>query len=234
MGTGPVPQPEPLTGVIAALPLEARTARALAAGGWRVATSGVGQRRAHDAASWLCAQGVRRLLVWGVAGALDAQLVAGDVLVPAWVADTQGTCWHVDTAWQAQLLAAVPPAVTAVASGLVTVDAPVAEPRAKARLGRSSGAVGVDMEAAAVARCAQAHGLPFAVVRAIVDPVAQAVPPAVLQTQAGHYPTLAVARRLAAHPGEVAQVASLARHMGVARRSLTLLAQRLAADAAGY
>lgn len=217
-----------MNGVVAALPVEARAARALSAAGWSVVTSGMGRANAYAAAARLCDQGMRRLLVWGVAGALDTRLQAGDVVLPEWVLMDDGTCWPVHGQWHADLGAILP--ATAVTGGMLTVDAAITAPGDKQRLGRATGAASVDMEAAAVARCAHERGLPFAVVRVIVDSADQAIPAAVVQAQDDAYPSLNVARRLATHPREVAQVATLAHNMRRARCRLTELAGRLAAD----
>jgi len=56
----------------------------------------------------------------------------------------------------------------------------LADRRRKASLGTETGAVAVDMESHVVARLAAQHGVPFAAVRIISDPVERSLPPAAL------------------------------------------------------
>jgi len=60
------------------------------------------------------------------------------------------------------------------------VDAPLAQAAAKTALFASTGAAAVDMESAVVARAAQRHGLPFAILRVIADPAHRPLPAAAL------------------------------------------------------
>ena len=97
----------------------------------------------------------------GFAGALDASFQAGDLLEPRYVVDSRdGT--RTDTGSGRGVLVSFPT---------------VADPEQKARLGKSYGAQAVDMEAAAVAKGAEARGLRFAAVKAISDEVGFAMPP---------------------------------------------------------
>jgi adenosylhomocysteine nucleosidase len=70
-------------------------------------------------------------------------------------------------------------------SDILGVEAPVADPAAKAALFAASGAAAVDMESAVVARAAVCHGLPFAILRVIADPARRPLPPAALVAMGG-------------------------------------------------
>ena len=97
----------------------------------------------------------------GFAGALDERLRAGDLLEPRFVVDSRdGT--RTDTG---------------SGSGVLVSFPAVADAEQKAKLGKSYGAQAVDMEAAAVAKGAEARGLRFAAVKAISDEVGFAMPP---------------------------------------------------------
>jgi len=228
VGTRPLPQPDTLTGVIAALPAEARTARPLARCGWRLVTSGMGSTNAQAAAKALLDSGVERLLVWGTAGALQASLQPGTLILASNVVDCEGTHYPASTAWQAQLRACVPAGIRTSSGTLVTVPQPAADLAAKTALTRQTGAVAADMETAAIARFAMANNLPFAVVRAIVDPLAQPVPQAVVQTPPGSHLALRVALRIARRPRDLPAIAALAQNMRAAQRSLAAMASQLA------
>jgi adenosylhomocysteine nucleosidase len=88
--------------------------------------------------------------------------------------------------------------------------------------------VAVDLETGAVARVAAAHGLPFAVLRAICDPAERDLPPAALVAlnARGAIGLARVAGSLIAWPGQVPALLRLAADAAAARRSL---ARRVAA-----
>lgn len=89
----------------------------------------------------------------GFAGALDDSLKVGDVFVPGRVVDaSDGSRVETDTGL-----------------GVLISFAEVAGGEQKKRLAAAYGAQAVDMEAAAVARGAQAHGLRFSACKAISD-----------------------------------------------------------------
>jgi adenosylhomocysteine nucleosidase len=97
----------------------------------------------------------------GFAGALDASLRVGDLLQPRYVVDSRdGT--RTDTG---------------SGSGVLVSFPAVADAAQKAKLAKSYDAQAVDMEAAAVAKGAEARGLRFAAVKAISDEVGFAMPP---------------------------------------------------------
>ena len=91
----------------------------------------------------------------GFAGALDAKLKVGDLIRPATVINANdGSRTTVDDGM-----------------GILVSFGSVADPAQKVKLRDSFGAETVDMEAAAVARSAEAHGKEFAVVKAISDEI---------------------------------------------------------------
>ena len=102
----------------------------------------------------------RLVISVGFAGALDPGLELGQVLTPRLVIDARDG------------------SRTQVGSGsgvLVSFDA-VADAEQKFKLGKSYRADAVDMEAAAVACGAHAHGIPFVAMKAISDEVGFAMP----------------------------------------------------------
>lgn len=172
-------------GIVAALPGEARplAGRRVDPGGvWRsdggvdLRLSGIGPRRAAAAAERLLAGGATALASWGSAGALAADLTAGALLLPRTVVAADGEVLAVDAAWQRRLLDCLAPHLPVATGPLMEVLAVVATPADKESLRRRSGAVAVDMESVALARCARQAGVPFVVVRAVVDGAATALP----------------------------------------------------------
>ena len=89
----------------------------------------------------------------GFAGALDPGLKVGEIFSPSRVVDVRdGSCVE-----------------TGMGRGVLVSVAAVADVEQKAKLAESYGAQAVDMEAAAVARGAQARGVRFMAVKAISD-----------------------------------------------------------------
>ncbi len=98
----------------------------------------------------------------------------------------------------------------------------------KQGLWQATGAAAVDLESAAVARAAAAHGLPFAVLRVICDPAHRDLPPAALTAlnSRGAIGLVRVILSLVAHPGQFGALMALAADAAAARRAL---AERVAA-----
>jgi adenosylhomocysteine nucleosidase len=162
------------------------------------------------------ASGARRLLSFGVAGALVPQLRSGDLILAHGVRDGQDalTCdpdWRRAMSRRLRLSAGrtrhdefAPAQCTSSSSALFRFDrkagwrslidigtrypvaeiagsdAPVADDIGKTALFAATGAIAVDMESVIVARAAQRHGLPFAVLRVVADPSHRELPSAAL------------------------------------------------------
>ena len=93
---------------------------------------------------------------------------------------------------------------------------------AKHALHIRTGALAVDLESAAVARAAIRHALPFAVLRAVCDPAARALPHAALVAvdARGRIGMLRVAGAVLARPWEMPALLRLAWDAAGARRAL--------------
>ncbi|HVX22425.1 MAG TPA: hypothetical protein VHB02_13825 [Acidimicrobiales bacterium] len=110
------------------------------------------------------AGGVGRVLMVGVAGAVDPSLSVGQLLAPAEVVDrASGARYRPDH-----------PAGTAVAGVLATDHQLAAGPDAVSGL-RAEGVWAVDMETAAVAGACEDAGVPWSVLRAVSDRLADGV-----------------------------------------------------------
>lgn len=226
-------------GLVVALPAEARSVgvRGLRAGdcarwrhGW-IALSGVGPHNALRAAERLLACGVTRLANWGVAGALDARLAPGDVVLPDRI------CYRTDApgfATDADLCVVLGRALAGslhVRGGtLWSATQPVATRAAKQALAERSGAVAVDMEAAAIAAVAARAKIPFIALKAICDSSVREVPPAITRAldAGGGFSLHVVASILLGGPTAWRAACALAQDFAHARRSLSDAA-RLAA-----
>lgn len=215
--------------LIAPMRMEAATARPLARRGCRVLVSGVGSTRARATAEAALDAGASRILVWGTAGGLVSELAPGTLLLPADVFDAEGNRFAADSEWRAGLLTAVPADVPLGEAALATAVRPLADSRAKAAFAARTGAGAVDMETAAIAAVAAAHGVPFAVARALADPLELALPSVVLAAVSERFLAPEVALRLLVRPRDLPAVHRLAGVMRVAKRSLVAFAQELAA-----
>lgn len=97
----------------------------------------------------------------GLAGALNPRLKVGQIFCPRFVVDVRDGS-RTDTGRGTDVLVSFPE---------------IASAPQKAKLAQSYGAQAVDMEAAAVAKGASAHGLPFSALKAISDESGFAMPP---------------------------------------------------------
>ncbi|MGH8161428.1 MAG: hypothetical protein ACRESR_04650 [Gammaproteobacteria bacterium] len=218
-----------VTTVIAAMRMEARTARPLIRGGCSQCISGIGVERARAAALAAVEGGARRLLVWGCAGGLIHHLAPGTVVVPRVVLSAAGERFEADAVWRAELLARAPAGVPVNDGNLVTTARPLGDPGEKGGLAQRSGAIAADMETAAIAAIAAARGLPFAAVRAIADPLEFALPRAVTAVVSERFLAPEVALRLLGRPQDIAAVRRLAGFTRAAKSSLAAFARSLAA-----
>lgn len=220
-------------GVVAALAAEARVLEPMRrrddgcwvrADGTLVLVSGMGREAAREAAERLVRVGVDALVSWGLAGGLDPALEAGVVLLPAEVIDARGMRFATARHWreaQAALLGA-----HVVSGPLLTCLTPLESVEAKSAAFRGTGASAVDMESSAVAEVATLHGVPFIVVRAIIDTARDAIPPAVAgATVAGSLELHRLLLGLLRSPGEIAAMVRLARRYRAAMRSLRAVAR---------
>jgi hopanoid-associated phosphorylase len=139
--------------------------------------SGMGAAAASTAAQGLCRHGVVALASFGVAGALDARLKPGDLILPD--AIQTDTALPVDPAWRERLRQRLPAELTVIGGTIAHSETTVTDEQAKRKLAQTTGACAVDMESAAIAAVAAQNGIPFIAVRVIVDPL-HFSPPGVL------------------------------------------------------
>lgn len=158
------------------------------------------------------------VLSFGIAGGLDPGLAAGTVVVPAAVR-AGGRTWRTDAGWSDALCRRYG---AARRGAIVGHDGIVATPAAKRALRAESGAIAVDMESAAAAAFAAERALPFAVLRAVADRAADAVPPAALRglRPDGSADLPGVLASLLRHPGQLPGLIRIGRSSRRALRAL--------------
>jgi adenosylhomocysteine nucleosidase len=177
-----------------------------------VACAGMGSARATLAVeAAMAAMPVTALISAGIAGACDPALRVGEIVRASVVIDSR-----TGERFAAQSDSARSERV------LVTADA-VAGVREKARLFASySAAAAVDMEAAAVARLARAHGLPFRAIKAISDEAGFEMDGVDrFATADGQFREAAFALHMALRPWQWGKAIALARNSSTAVAALT-------------
>lgn len=160
----------------------------------------------------------RGIISFGFAGGLVHGLRTGTCIVARNVLG-RGDGQASDTAWSRSLLKAMP---TAMHADLISTDRPIHLPSEKLSLHRRTGAVAVDLESHIVARIAHERGLPFAVVRVVLDPAHRRVPKSALIGHAadGSADARAVLAALAVRPHDSPAVMRLAVDFWTASRAL--------------
>lgn len=169
-------------------------------------------RRAAQAAIVSCQPDL--LISAGVAGALAPELRVGETIFPAIVIDSSDGSRH-ETAIQKSRLNNSPLART------VLVSYPeIASAAQKQQLAKSYAAHAVDMEAAAVARAAQVHGLPFLAIKSISDELNFELPEMSRFIRDGQFRTQAFIFHVAIRPWLWLRVLRLARNTKIASENL--------------
>ncbi len=140
---------------------------------------GMGDSAARQAAEGLLEGGVTALVSFGVAGALDARLRSGDLVLPESI-HVSGEMLPVTESWRNQLKQLLPLDLTVVSGILTASKGVVSTETAKRELANVTGACAVDMESGAIAEVATNAGIPFIAIRAITDPIKFSPPTALL------------------------------------------------------
>ncbi|MDH3594730.1 MAG: nucleoside phosphorylase [Rhodospirillales bacterium] len=195
-----------------------------------IACAGADALRARQLAEDLLEAGAGALVSFGIAGGLDPALTPGDTVLPEAVVALDGMAVATDAAWRRRVLdLAAAKGLRPTGGRLVGSDQVVATVAGKRALFETSRAVAVDMESHAVALAAQAAGVPFLVVRAVIDPADRALPKAVHGSIApdGRARKGLVTTRLVLRPWEAPQVNRLRQDTGAALRALGKLTRAI-------
>lgn len=234
-----------VVGIVCALRAEARPlgpARrrhpplAVLADGTLLAVNGMGIAAAAAAARALLDAGAGALVSFGLAGGLDPALRPGAILLPSEILAPSRAPIATSCAWRERLQRALGGQAPVVHGRLLTRDDAIASIEAKSVLFRDTGAAAVDMESYAIGEAARAAGLPFLVVRVIVDGALDRLPAAVAAAAnaAGALRLWPLIGSLARTPSDLGSLLRLGRRYWRARRSLAVVARcGSLADASG-
>ena len=140
---------------------------------------GMGDNAARQAAKSLLENGATALVSFGIAGALDANLCSGDLVLPESI-HTNGEAIPVTKDWREQLKQLLLSDLIVVGGTLAASKQVVSTETAKRELADATGACAVDMDSGAIAEVAANAGIPFIAVRAITDPIEFSPPEALL------------------------------------------------------
>jgi adenosylhomocysteine nucleosidase len=159
--------------LIAALASELEACKGVELRGAHVVCSGPGSEKAAAAARAATAESSAGLLVWGFAGGLS--VAPGTIVLPRAVV-AAGRRYATAANWQDRIAAALASGQTVTDGDLYSASGVIDRPRDKRALAERSGAVAVDLEAAAIGRVACERGVPFAVVKIVLDGPEDALP----------------------------------------------------------
>ena len=180
-----------------------------------VVCAGIGQESARRAAEAAIAKYSPEVLISaGVAGALVPELHVGETIFPALVIDTQDGSRH-ETA-----IKSAPVGATALGRTTLASHPALADTTQKQQLAKSYQAHAVDMEAAAVAKAAQKHGLAFVAVKSISDELSFELPDMNQFIRNGQFQTTRFMLHVAIRPWLWLRVYRLARNTRIASENL--------------
>ena len=200
-----------------------------------VITGGLGLRRTRQIVEQFATTPFSAVLSIGCAGALVPGLVTGQLILapdirlqPAKDAE-QLQQFPVDARLLAEMRTAATRVGVLMADGsLFTSPNVLFTAEEKAREGERTGAIAVEMESGVHAEFAAQRGLPFLVVRVILDGVDMTIPAiAGLTTPEGGVRYVRAATYLATHPHHLSILLALKRARGAAAHAISRLCQAL-------
>ncbi len=205
-------------GFVTGLQAEARWLREA---GFMVGIGGGTPDGAQTAAQALVRQGALGLVSFGLAGGIQPALGPGTIIVPPAVSEASRT-YAVDIRLMAFLGGSTGDLLYAGKRMAVTQHD-------KNLILKRHKAAAIDLESGAVARVAQSHGLPFAVLRAVADPADFTLPPAaeVGLREDGSVNLPAILYSVMRQPKQLPHLLTLARHAKAARAALLSHLQKL-------
>ncbi|HLB29948.1 MAG TPA: hypothetical protein VJN91_00305, partial [Gammaproteobacteria bacterium] len=166
---------------------------------------------------------------WGTAGALATGLQAGDLIIPEEIVTDTGPILETDPRTRGELLHRLDDCPANIYLGRLYQASQVVRGSAeKISLHERYKALAVDMESAAIGAVAARRGLPFLVIRSIVDTLITPVPQAVLACtdSYGVVRILALLKALGAHPGEIPGLLRIAASFRQSAKTLRWIGSR--------
>lgn len=190
--------------------------------------AGAGPINAGLAAQTLIKKGAGRLISWGCAAALSAQLKPGDlVLTDQVISATDNISSESD--WIETVAAQLTNPLSICKQAITSSQTIIAASSEKQQLHQQTAAAALDMESLAIAKTAKRHDLPFLVIRAIADPASMTLPQAVVESlnQQGRVELPKLLKFLLSHPWEIPALIKLGIHFNAAQKTLRAVARQL-------
>ena len=149
--------------------------------------------------------GASGLISTGTAGALAPNLTPGMLLLPKRIRRIDGHTFRIDSNWHAGVLAALRPQLPVSTGDLLHVPAVIRDPDQKQALHEQTRAISADMESSHLAAVAARVGVPFLVMRVVMDMADDEIPEAALAavTAAGDADPMALLRALLRRPADL-------------------------------
>jgi adenosylhomocysteine nucleosidase len=172
-------------------------------------------------------KGATALLSWGTAGGLAPELSPGSLILPKTVIASNRSLYHVDATWHNSLCNRLKGHIDFHTDPMAESTVVVCSPGEKAILFRETGAIGVDMESAAVATVAQEVEVPFLVVRVVADAMDTTIPKSTLNAfnEYGRLSFLRLIQGFVQHPAELFALLRIGRNYRAAQRTLAAVAR---------
>lgn len=142
------------------------------------------QQRAYEEALRLVTDGARALVSFGIAGGLNSETPVGALVLAEAVIGEKGEGFETTPGWRQALADLVAGEITPVGGPVISLSHALETEAVKAAAHKKTGAVAVDMESFGVAKAAQERKVPFLVIRAISDSVADQLPASVVPAMA--------------------------------------------------
>ncbi|MBM4207548.1 MAG: phosphorylase [Gammaproteobacteria bacterium] len=190
--------------------------------------SGAGAKNAQAAAETLVRNGAVRLISWGCAAGLTAELKPGTLILADQCISADGTKIDTHPVWR-QSAESVLANLLPLKGAITASDQVVIASQEKKRLGLAMKAIALDMESSAIAQVAKSHHLPFLTVRAIADPQPADLPIAVINAlnAQGQVDIKKLLLYLLVHPGELPLLIKLGWYFKAAKKTLKQVALKI-------
>ena len=163
--------------------------------------AGPGPVRATIACQYIEQRIISGIVSIGVAGGLDPELVAGTLLVPAAIINSDHQLMETDAKWCANFSAALPSKPPSTLQ--IGTDVAITNTKEKERLFREYKAHALDMESHILGEYAKERGVPFIVIRSVAALAGLGV--------TGNIRPLQVIRQLLPNPKQIPALLKLAR-----------------------
>lgn len=193
-----------------------------------VCQTGVGKENTLRAIQQLLSVGVDLFISWGMAAGLSSEVAGGDLLIPDSVVVFDKT-YPTNSSFNNQLACQIPESVPFHQGQISYTQDVLVSIESKQELSVNSRCFAADMESGVLAEIAAEKNIPFAVVRAVSDPVHVKIPKAIMAGIGAHgeFSFNNFLKTAIITPGEWWLIIKLARNFKKAQKTLNIAAKIL-------